>query len=60
LPREQARDLYSARAKRLVEGYIRLRLLELREADLDRARAVIERKLGADALFREPPERPLR
>jgi hypothetical protein len=30
---------------------LRLRLLELREADLDRARAVVEGKLGVDALF---------
>ncbi len=51
LPREQARDLYSARARRLVMGYLRLKLLELREADLDRARAVVEGKLGVDALF---------
>ena len=53
LPREQARDLYSARARRLVMGYLRLKLLELRAADLDRARLVIEGKLGVDALF--PP-----
>jgi len=60
LPREQARDLYSARARRVITGYLRLRLLELREADLDRARAVIEGKLGADRLFEEPPAHRLR
>jgi hypothetical protein len=51
LPRERARDLYSLRARRMVLGYLRLKLLELREADLDRARAVIEGKLGIDALL---------
>lgn len=60
MPREQARDLYSVRARRLVTGYMRLRLLELREAELDRVRMVIERKLGVDELFREPLEHPLR
>ncbi len=60
LPREQARDLYSARARRLVTGYLRLRLLELRKTDLDRARAVIEGKLGVDALLGEPLEHALR
>jgi hypothetical protein len=51
LPREHARDLYSLRARRLVMGYLRLKLLELRENDLDRARAVVEGKLGVDTLF---------
>lgn len=60
LPQDRAADLYSARARRLVTGYLRLRLLELRAADLDRARAVIEGKLGPDALFTEPPARALR
>jgi hypothetical protein len=55
LPPSPARDLYSARARRLVRSYLRLRLLELRETDLDRARAVIEGKLGADALFGNAP-----
>jgi hypothetical protein len=55
VPREQARDLYSARARRLAIGYLRLRLLEMREAELDRVRAVIEGKLGVDALFSPKP-----
>jgi len=48
-------DLYSARARRLVRAYLQLRLLELRNAELDRVRAVIEGKLGVDALFSPPP-----
>jgi len=52
----RARDLYSARARRLVRSYLRLQLLELRKADLDRVRAVIEGKLGVDALFSPPPD----
>jgi hypothetical protein len=51
LPLGQARDLYSARARRLVRAYIRLQLLELRKAELDRVRAVIEGKLGVDTLL---------
>ena len=51
----QARELYSARARRLVRAYLRLQLLELRKRDLDRVRAVIEGKLGVDALFSPPP-----
>ena len=34
-----------------MRAYLRLRLLELRERDLDRVRAVVERKLGVDALL---------
>jgi hypothetical protein len=52
----RARDLYSAHARRLVRAYLRLQLLELRKADLDRARAVIEGKLGVDALFAPPTQ----
>jgi hypothetical protein len=55
LPLGRARDLYSARARRLVRSYLRLQLLELRQADLDRVRAVIEGTLGVDALFSPPP-----
>jgi hypothetical protein len=51
-----ARELYSPRARRLVRAYLRLQMLELRKADLDRVRAVIEGKLGVDALFSPPPE----
>jgi hypothetical protein len=49
------RDLYSARARRLVRAYLRLQMLELRKTDLDRVRAVIEGKLGVDTLFSLPP-----
>src|SRR5665213_567759 len=56
LPPERASELYSARARRLVRAYLRLQLLELREADLDRVRAVIEGKLGMDALFAPPAQ----
>ncbi len=38
-------DLYSLRARRRFASYLRLRLLELREANLERAAAVIERRL---------------
>lgn len=55
LPLGQARDLYSARARRLVRTYLRLRLLELRQAELDRVGAVIEGKVGIDALFSPEP-----
>jgi hypothetical protein len=51
-----ARDLFSTHARRLVQTYLRLRLLELRESDLDRVRAVVEGKLPVDALF--PPGSP--
>ena len=54
-PRGRDRVLYSPRARRLVQGYLRLRLLEAREAELVRVRAVIERKLAVDALFSETP-----
>jgi len=50
-----ARDLYSARARRLVRAYLRLQMLELRKTELDRVRAVIEGKLGVDALFSPSP-----
>jgi hypothetical protein len=39
-----------------VRAYLRLQLLELRKADLDRVRTVIEGKLGVDALFPPPPD----
>jgi hypothetical protein len=50
-PRLDAGSLYSPHAKRLVQAYLRLRLLELREEDLDRVRAVIEGKLRVDDLL---------
>lgn len=46
----QADQLYSLRARRRFAAYLRLRLLELREAGLDRAAAVVERKLPVDAI----------
>jgi hypothetical protein len=46
-----ASGLYSQHARRLVQSYLRLKLLEMREADLERARRVIEGKLGIDALL---------
>jgi len=49
------RDLYSIRARRLVRTILQLRMLELREAELDRVRSVIAGKLGVDALFSPPP-----
>jgi hypothetical protein len=50
-----ASDLYSPRARRLVRSYLRLQMLELRKAELDRVRAVIEGKIGVDALFSPAP-----
>jgi hypothetical protein len=47
--------LYARRARRLVQSYLRLKLLELREIDLERARAVIERRLGPQALLDTGP-----
>jgi hypothetical protein len=59
-PRPSARPLatstlYSRRSARLVRSYLRLKLLEMREADLERARKVVERKLGIRALLGETP-----
>ena len=59
LPPERARELYSAQARRLVRGYLRLQMLELRKAELDRVRAVIAGKLGVDALFSPQPAQPV-
>jgi hypothetical protein len=39
-----------------VRAYLRLQMLELRKADLNRVRAVIEGKLGVDALFSPSPD----
>ena len=57
-PRLAAASLYSRRSRRLVQSYLRLKLLEAREADLDRARLVIERKLGIGALLGPSPAPP--
>jgi len=46
-----ASDLYSLRARRRIASYLRLRLLEMRKAGLDRAVEVIERRLPADTLL---------
>jgi hypothetical protein len=53
-PFDQA-SLYSRRSRRLVQSYLRLKLWQLREQDLERARRVIERKLGIGALLGETP-----
>lgn len=50
-----AAALYSRRSRRLVQSYLRLKVLEMREADLERARKVVERKLGIRALLGETP-----
>ena len=50
-----AAALYSRRSRRLVQSYLRLKLLEMRERDLERARKVVERKLGISALLGETP-----
>jgi hypothetical protein len=44
-------DLYSLRARRRFASYLRLRLLELREANLERAAAVIEHRLPMTSLL---------
>jgi hypothetical protein len=53
--RPAAAALYSRRSRRLVQSYLRLKLLEMREADLERARKVVERKLGIKSLLGETP-----
>jgi len=47
--------LYSPRLRRSTVMYLRLRLLELREEGLERARAVIEHRLNIDELLGDPP-----
>jgi hypothetical protein len=54
----EAIELFSPRVRRSTITYLRLRLLELREADLDRARAVIEHRLSIDDLLAEPTPPP--
>ncbi len=53
--RPEARSLYSRQALREMRAYLRLRMLELREADLDRVRAVIEHRLSVDDLLAPAP-----
>lgn len=48
-------ELFAPRVRRSTQNYLRLRLLELREADLDRARLIIEHRLDIDALLGDPP-----
>jgi hypothetical protein len=49
-PPYRSEDLYSLRARRRFAAYLRLRLLEMREAGLERAADAVERRLPADAL----------
>ena len=56
--RPDARSLYSRQALREMRAYLRLRMLELREDDLDRVREVIEHRLSIDALI-GPGETPV-
>jgi hypothetical protein len=44
-------ELYSLRERRRIAAYLRMRLLELREAGLERAAEAIERRLPADILL---------
>ncbi len=46
-------EVLSVRAKRRLTILLRLRLLELREAGLDRARRVIEKRLNIEQLFQD-------
>jgi hypothetical protein len=46
-----ADDLYSLRARRRFAAYLRMRLLELREAGLERAATVIEKRLPVESLL---------
>jgi predicted signal transduction protein with EAL and GGDEF domain len=46
-----ADDLYSLRARRRFAAYLRMRLLELREAGLERAANVIEKRLPVESLL---------
>jgi hypothetical protein len=50
-PPLEANELYSPRARRRVASYLRLRLLELREENLERAAEVIRRRLPVDVLL---------
>lgn len=46
-----ASDLYAARVRRRLASYLRMRLLELRKAGLERAAGVVERKFPIETLF---------
>jgi len=49
-PAARVDELYSLRARRRFAAYLRLRLLEMREAGLERAAEAVERRIPADAL----------
>jgi hypothetical protein len=49
-PAANSADLYSLRARRRFASYLRLRLLEMREAGLERAADAVERRIPVDAL----------
>ena len=46
-------DLYSARAKRRIADYLRLRLLEMHREGLDQVAAVVEGRLPLQTLLEE-------
>jgi hypothetical protein len=48
-----ASDLYSARARRRLAAYLRMRLLELRKLGLERAADVVERRIPVEELLRK-------
>lgn len=52
-PHPRSDELYAPRARRRFAAYLRMRLLEMREAGLERAADVVERRLSVDALV--PP-----
>jgi hypothetical protein len=45
-------DIYSARAKRRISSYLRMRVLELRKERLTRALEALEGRIGIDELIR--------
>jgi len=49
-----AGDLYSARAKRRIAAYLRMRLGELRLRSLERAADVVEHRLSLEELLKTP------
>jgi hypothetical protein len=49
-----ADELFSLRARRRAAAYLRMRVLELRKARLDRAADVIERRLPVGELLQAP------
>jgi hypothetical protein len=49
-----ADELFSLRARRRAAAYLRMRILELRKARLDRAAEVIERRLPPSELLSAP------